>query len=419
MERKHYMGGNVFSSKIYVAGIILCLFILTSGSAWAAPRDIQGHWAENTIRQWLLADLATGYPDGTFRPNNNVTRAEFITMVNRAFGLTQKTAFVNYPDVKTTDWFYGEITKAVAAGYINEYPEGQPMHPYRPITRQEVATMMAKILKLDISGAAGTLSNLDRFQDASGMETWRRPYINAIVANGYMNGYPDGTFKPTANITRAESVTGINNAASQTGKLGGTNNASTSSTIQSFKQLNPIAVKVGEKVNLPSKVEAVLITGATELLNVTWDKTVSSSEPGVEVVFGTVANTNIKPRVTVFITTDSSVPPGTGTPGGTTPGTGTGGTGGGLIPGLEPSTNYDPVGEFTSVSINYNSFFSIIEVTVTDMVTSVKVNKTKMHYEGNNTFSLAIAGLAKGQSVTITGYNITGKEIQKQTYQVK
>jgi hypothetical protein len=176
---------------------------------------------------------------------------------------------------------------------------------------------------------------------------------------------------------------------------------------------------VGEKVNLPSKVEAVLITGATVLRNVTWDKTVSSSEPGVEVVYGTVASTNIKPRITVFITTDSSVPPGTGIPGGTTPGTGTGGTGGGLIPGIVPGANYGQVGNFTEVSISYNTFFSLIEVRVTDVVTSVEVNKTKMHYEGSNTFSLAVAGLKIGQNIAITAFDITGKAIQTQTYQIK
>jgi hypothetical protein len=405
-----------FRKNSIISIITLFFFILSSGLVFAAPRDIQGHWAENTIRQWLQNGLAKGYEDGTFRPNNNVTRAEFITLANRAFGLTQ-TAFVNYPDVHSSHWFHGEIAKAVAAGYINEYPEGQPMHPNRPITRQEVATMLAKILQLDISGAAGTLSNLARFKDANGIETWRRPYINAIAANGFMSGYPDGTFKPANNITRAESITSINNAASKTGGLKGTNPA-TGSVVQSIRQLNPIAVKVGEKVNLPSRVEAVLFNGATALLNVTWDKTVNSSEPGVEVVYGTVAGTNIKPKITVFITTDGSALPGTGT-GGTTPGTGTGSTGGGLIPGIVPGASYGQVGNFTEVNISYNTFFTLIEVKVTDAVTSVEVNKTRMHYEGNNTFSLAVAGLKVGQNITITAFNITGRVIQTQTYQVK
>ena len=90
----------------------------------ASFRDIAGHWAEKGIKVWTARQLAGGYPDGTFRPDSPITRAEFLTLVNRAFGYTVA-GQATYSDVAETDWFAGEIAKAAAVGYLGGYPDGR------------------------------------------------------------------------------------------------------------------------------------------------------------------------------------------------------------------------------------------------------------------------------------------------------
>lgn len=75
-----------------------------------AANDITGHWAEETIKSWLNNGYVSGYPDGTFRPEGYVTRAEFVTMVNNLFGYTDK-AELNLTDVNPGDWYYEEVQK--------------------------------------------------------------------------------------------------------------------------------------------------------------------------------------------------------------------------------------------------------------------------------------------------------------------
>ena len=105
--------------------------------SFAGPNDITGHWAEDVIREWLASGLASGYPDNTFRPDANISRAEFMTLVNKAFYLTQG-QLINFKDVQVSDWYYDTIARAVAAGYISGYPDGT-IRPEQSITRQEAA----------------------------------------------------------------------------------------------------------------------------------------------------------------------------------------------------------------------------------------------------------------------------------------
>ena len=182
--------------------------------------DIAGHWAEKEIKAWTARELAGGYSDGTFRPDSPITRAEFLTLVNRAFGYT-KAGNVNYKDVTAADWFAGEIANAAAVGYLGGYPDGT-VKPQNPITRQEAAALFAKILppiniakdKDDDSNNTinGTHGTKVKFADQAQILEWSQVAIATAVSGGYMNGYPDGTFQPTRPITRAEAISVIDRA---------------------------------------------------------------------------------------------------------------------------------------------------------------------------------------------------------------
>jgi uncharacterized protein YjdB len=186
-----------FMTVMFVLTTALGAFPLQASAATALS-DVNGHWAQSQIETMITKGVVAGYPDNTFKPDNTITRAEFITMTNKAFSF-KTTAEINYPDVNVNDWFAKEITIAKAAGYISGYPDGT-MKPNSQITRQEVATIITQILQLDTTPGIGALS---KFSDAASIPTWSGSAIAAMVKAGYLTGYPDGTFKALSPTTRA------------------------------------------------------------------------------------------------------------------------------------------------------------------------------------------------------------------------
>ena len=168
--------------------------------------DIGGHWAEREINKWLSQSLVGGYADGTFKADHQLTRAEFVAMVNRAFGYKQSDP-LRFTDVLAEDWYAADVAKAVATGYINGYPDGT-FQPNQPISRQEVAAVLTRILSLQ----GGSEESLYKYQDQAEIPFWSLAAINAISENGYMGGYLDGTFQPTKALTRAEAISVLDRA---------------------------------------------------------------------------------------------------------------------------------------------------------------------------------------------------------------
>ena len=162
--------------------------------------DIGNHWAQSQIKALVDKGVVTGYPDNTFQPDKTITRAEFITMTNKAYSFTA-TAAINYKDVPASEWYAPEIAKAKAAGYIDGYEDGT-MRPNALISRQEAAKIISVIKKLDSSSDAA----LSVFTDARSIPAWSRGYVAAMVTAKLINGYPDGTFKAANAINRAEAA---------------------------------------------------------------------------------------------------------------------------------------------------------------------------------------------------------------------
>jgi len=115
-------------------------------TSFAAANDLEGHWSQSVVENWLNQGMIKGYPDGSFKPDKTITRAEFMAIVNKAFNLTEETD-ISFTDVKASDWYYKTIRLAKAAGYINGYPDGS-MKPNSPVTRQEAAVMLGIIKKV-------------------------------------------------------------------------------------------------------------------------------------------------------------------------------------------------------------------------------------------------------------------------------
>ncbi len=168
-----------------------------------ASTDYDTHWAKEVIEAAMKSGVSKGYLDGSFKPDNTITRAEFFALVNNSFGFTEESN-VTFIDVTNEAWYASVIAKADAAGYISGYPDGG-IHPDSMITREEAASIMSRVQSL----AANT--NDIAFSDATSIADWSKVAVIAVSEAKIMNGYPNGNFKPRALITRAEALATVNN----------------------------------------------------------------------------------------------------------------------------------------------------------------------------------------------------------------
>ena len=194
---------NKLMSIVLSLSMIVGTVIFTPITVLSAD-DLNNHWATNTISEWLNKGLATGYLDGTFKPDNPITRAEFMSMVNKAFNFKTETDEFFY-DISETDWYYSTVRTAMSIGYINGYPDNT-MRANNPITREEAATIVDRILSQDRQSSGEIFIDSNRFQ------SWSKSAIETIRSLGIMGGYPNGEFKPGSMITRAEAIKTLDNA---------------------------------------------------------------------------------------------------------------------------------------------------------------------------------------------------------------
>ncbi|MFC7678555.1 S-layer homology domain-containing protein, partial [Paenibacillus sp. GCM10028914] len=199
------MGKKVRSTVTGLLGVSMALSTVSSVQAQSV-NDISGHWAEQKIQKWLDEDNLKGYQDGSFKPNQTITRAEFVAMINRLFGYTETTE-INFKDLNTQNWAYKDIAAAVKAGYVTGY-ENQTIRPGAPVTRQEAAVIVSKILGVNPIDSG----ILNQFTDAEQIASWGKSGITVAIENEVMKGYPNRTFSPTKSLTRAEAVSLIDTA---------------------------------------------------------------------------------------------------------------------------------------------------------------------------------------------------------------
>lgn len=189
---------------LWFSCLLLSVSIFSYKAEASKISDINGHWAEAVMSQWVEKGYISGYTDGSISPDNLVTRAEFFAMVNKPFGYLYSSP-IHFSDVRYGAWYYNAVSSAVAAGYVSGYSDGT-IQPERYITREEAAVMLCKVI-----GLVPYEPGANIYKDFS-ISQWSKPYIGAISNAGIMQGYSDGTFRPLGTITRAEAVTSINNA---------------------------------------------------------------------------------------------------------------------------------------------------------------------------------------------------------------
>jgi hypothetical protein len=144
-----------------------------------------------------------GYPDGTVRPDGNLSRAEVAVMLWRLLSDAEKDdpTAATFTDVADDAWYAREVSYLADSGIILGYEDGT-FKPDKKITRAEFTVILSRFFDMNESAPASG------FDDAAGH--WAENYINNAVAKDWIAGYPDGTFRPDAQITRAQAATMIN-----------------------------------------------------------------------------------------------------------------------------------------------------------------------------------------------------------------
>jgi hypothetical protein len=147
--------------------------------------------------------IIAGYPDGTFKPNADITRAEFATMLAKALGLNITNTTTAFTDVAQGSWDYGPVNAAAAAGLVSGLGNNQ-FGPYTLITREQMAVMVAKAMGAKAPVVNGT--ELNAFNDGSQVSSWAVTGMDEAVKAGIVIGMSADHLAPQAHATRAQAA---------------------------------------------------------------------------------------------------------------------------------------------------------------------------------------------------------------------
>ncbi len=181
--------------KIAMIFIALLLIFTNLNVAYAAYyNDTINHWAESDIDWATENGYLKGDGDGNFRPDDLVTKAEYVTGINRFFKSTSKSQ-ISFGDVKVEDWYYNEVAKGVFNKIIDD--STGDFKPEQPITRDEAAKIVARAFRLE-----GRAENSTIFKDYNSIAN--KGEVGVLVSKKVISGYPDGNYYPSRTLTRAE-----------------------------------------------------------------------------------------------------------------------------------------------------------------------------------------------------------------------
>lgn len=166
--------------------------------------DVEGHWAAPFLQNFIYADILKGYEvqPGKYeaKPDNNITRAEFVTLLVRTLHLTSSNSGKSFADVPSGIWYEDSVRIASSLGIVNGI-DATHFGPDMNIKRSEIAAMIMRAFGNTLEQNGGT----KYFTDVAA-DHWAKTFIDSAVKAKVINGYPDGTFLPEANATRAEGV---------------------------------------------------------------------------------------------------------------------------------------------------------------------------------------------------------------------
>jgi hypothetical protein len=184
---KTTMAGSTFRSKLGLKST----WIYQMGGVF--PDVALDHWASAQITNLVERGVIGGYPDGSFRPESPVTRSQFAKMLCLALGISSAGAS-EFTDSQG-HWAEGYIQALALRGVVGGYPDGT-FKPEAQISRAEICAIIARALDLTQGPTPAAFPDI--------ADHWAAPNIRLIASNGIVNGYTDGSFKPNASAKRSE-----------------------------------------------------------------------------------------------------------------------------------------------------------------------------------------------------------------------
>ncbi|ACV63463.1 S-layer domain protein [Desulfofarcimen acetoxidans DSM 771] len=162
-----------------------------------------GHWAAGDIAKLYREGIMKGYPDGSFKPENNITRAEFTVLLVKAMGWQPSSTGLDFADSGVIPpWAGGSIAAAVENGALSGYEDGT-FQADRLINRAEIAVIIVRAMGKQIDTLRPEALT---FSDAGAVADWARGYVAEAVEQGIIKGKPGNLFAPGDSATRAEAA---------------------------------------------------------------------------------------------------------------------------------------------------------------------------------------------------------------------
>lgn len=183
---------------------VLCTSVLLSSQAYAAASadysDFPQNWSKDAMEFAVKNNFITGVGEDKIAPKAALTRAQLAAILSRVMqtGAGDVSALDNFTDADKNAWYAGAMAKAVELNIF--YGDGDSIYPDRPVTRQELFTILVRAFSV----TGGDESTLASYNDAGSISSWAKAAISAMIAQGYAAGYEDKTLRPAQQVTREE-----------------------------------------------------------------------------------------------------------------------------------------------------------------------------------------------------------------------
>ncbi|WP_238933640.1 S-layer homology domain-containing protein [Brevibacillus choshinensis] len=200
MMKKRHIHISIVTLIILTYCFTLGVSAPTSTASTNSLRDISNSYAREQIRALQSSGIVSGDEKGYFHPENPVTRAEFVSMLDRTLGIKPVASSVpSFTDVPKSSWAYGYVQAAVSLDMANG-TSSTTFSPNRTISRQEAATFLVRAMGLQASSTA-----TPSVKDANAISNWARPAVSAAIKKQWLVGY-QGYFRPGAALSREETA---------------------------------------------------------------------------------------------------------------------------------------------------------------------------------------------------------------------
>ncbi|NMG20156.1 S-layer homology domain-containing protein [Brasilonema bromeliae] len=242
-------------------GTIAPLVIPTASFAQTSFIDVQSnYWAAEFIRELAQRGIVAGFPDGSFRPEQAVTRAQFAAMIGKAFRKAPERQAVRFDDVPSSYWASSAIQEAYTTGFLSGYP-GNRFEPNQNIPREQVLVSLSSGLDYKVSGNTDTI--LQSYDDTNNISGYARSPVAAATEKQIVVNYPNIKFlNPKVTTTRAQVAAFIYQALVSSNQASAINSPYIVALAERTPS-KPVAVTIPEGTVIPiryEKAEKILVT---------------------------------------------------------------------------------------------------------------------------------------------------------------